>query len=208
MAATEAAQGSDPDWTRGVRMCMDEHRTFYVTSAVGLRGTPEQNESLLLQCAKADGTGTIIYQEEEPGSAGKSLCSHYRRNVIPRKFSFRSNRETGSKELRAIPMSAAAEDRRIKLVAGQWIDEFLSELCAFPSGKHDDIVDAASGAFRMLQQIGSRRPMKMRDRGPEERWRVPEHLLENQRAATRGARRSRIEGTPKAGPLDGLMPEG
>ena len=36
---------------------------------------------------------------------------------------------------------------------GLWNDEFLRELENFPAGKHDDCVDALSGAY---EQIGGR----------------------------------------------------
>ncbi len=38
----------------------------------------------------------------------------------------------------------------IKLVAGPWVAEFLNEIAEFPNAKHDDQVDALSGAFAEL----------------------------------------------------------
>jgi predicted phage terminase large subunit-like protein len=38
----------------------------------------------------------------------------------------------------------------VRLVEGPWNQAFVEELCAFPSGAHDDQVDAASAAFRAL----------------------------------------------------------
>jgi predicted phage terminase large subunit-like protein len=87
--------------------------------------------------------------EQEDGASGKSLISHYRRNVLDG-FDFRGVHPTGSKEVRAQPVAARAEAGEVKLVAGPWIDEFLSELASFPEGLHDDQVDALSGAFSAL----------------------------------------------------------
>jgi len=65
-------------------------------------------------------------------------------------YAFYPDKVTGSKEVRANPLSAAAEAGNVKLVRGPWISDFLSELETFPFGAHDDQVDAASGAFEKL----------------------------------------------------------
>lgn len=51
-------------------------------------------------------------------------------------------------ELRANPLSIAAEQGCIKLVEGNWINDFLDEFEMFPEGANDDIADTTSGAFR------------------------------------------------------------
>jgi predicted phage terminase large subunit-like protein len=58
--------------------------------------------------------------------------------------------ESGSKEVRATPVSAQAEAGNIKLVRGPWNDTFLEEVGMFPNAAHDDQVDALSGAFAEL----------------------------------------------------------
>ena len=44
-----------------------------------------------------------------------------------------------------------AESGKIEVVQAHWTDEFLAELVAFPGGKHDDMVDALSGACAIAQ---------------------------------------------------------
>lgn len=51
---------------------------------------------------------------------------------------------------RAQPWAARAEQRRVVLVRGEWIEPFLDEACALPEGDHDDWPDAASGAVAMI----------------------------------------------------------
>ena len=58
--------------------------------------------------------------------------------------------ESGSKVDRARPVSAQAEAGNIKLVRGPWNEAFLEEVSMFPSGAHDDQVDALTGAFAEL----------------------------------------------------------
>lgn len=55
----------------------------------------------------------------------------------------------GDKVQRSLAWAARAEAGKVKLVTGPWVESFLSEVCAFPDGLHDDWVDAASGAVMM-----------------------------------------------------------
>ena len=61
-------------------------------------------------------------------------------------------RATGSKELRANPLSSAAEQGNVRLIRASWNRDFLDEFELFPGGAHDDIVDAANGAFSKLTE--------------------------------------------------------
>jgi phage terminase large subunit-like protein len=51
-----------------------------------------------------------------------------------------------------MPWAARAEAGAVRLVAGEWTKHFLDEVVAFPSGQHDDYVDAASGAIAMMSK--------------------------------------------------------
>ncbi len=53
---------------------------------------------------------------------------------------------------RALPFAARAEQSKVKLVQGAWINSALDELCFFPNGKHDDQVDSLSGGLAMLSE--------------------------------------------------------
>jgi predicted phage terminase large subunit-like protein len=55
-----------------------------------------------------------------------------------------------SKRVRALPLSAAGEAGKIKLVKGIWNDAFIQEMCEFDTGDYDDQVDAATGANKLL----------------------------------------------------------
>ena len=150
MAATTPALGKDPDYTVGAKATQSKG-IFYLEDIRRMRGSPAQVESLVLQTAQLDGKNTSIYIEQEPGSEGILLIDHYNRNVL-RGFACRANKATGSKELRANPVSSAAEAGNVKLVNGKWINDFLDEAEAFPLGEHDDQIDAVSGAFSILMR--------------------------------------------------------
>jgi hypothetical protein len=59
----------------------------------------------------------------------------------------------GGKETPAKPITAQAEAGSVRTVGDRWNGEFLRELEYFPAGRHDDAVDALSGAY---EQIGGR----------------------------------------------------
>lgn len=54
------------------------------------------------------------------------------------------------KVTRARPFEARVGAGLVDVVQSGWTGALLDELCAFPMGKHDDIVDACSGAYTML----------------------------------------------------------
>ena len=149
MAASEAKEGRDPDWTVGVLMGVSPDGHYYVLDVRRIRGTPAQVTRLIRQTAQLDGVGVAIWMEQEPGSSGVHTIDYYRRQVLPG-YTFRGDRVTGSKSERAAPLSSQAEAGNIKLLAGAWNGAFLDELEAFPLGAHDDQVDATAGAFQTL----------------------------------------------------------
>ncbi|MCV4683778.1 hypothetical protein OFB94_29265, partial [Escherichia coli] len=50
--------------------------------------------------------------------------------------------------------TARAEAGKVVLVAGDWIEDFLDEVCRFPRGRFDDQVDAVSLAVAALARDG------------------------------------------------------
>ena len=148
-AATEKKKGKgDPDWTVGVKVGR-KGNDFYILDVRRTRATPAHVEELMRVTAEADGIDVPIYMEEEPGASGKAWADHVARDVLIG-FAFQSVRASGSKEVRAMVVSSAAEAGRVKLVRAYWNEEFLNEFEAFPHGAHDDQVDATSGAFAQI----------------------------------------------------------
>ena len=153
LAATQPKKGSDPDYTVGA-LVAEKDGIFYVVDIKRVRRTPQQVEALVKQTAQLDKKDVQIFMETEPGSAGKSLIDHYARHILVG-YTFRGHKTTGSKEIRAQPVSSAAEAGNVKLVSASWNGDFLDEVELFPYGRYDDQVDAVSGAF--LQLAGKKR---------------------------------------------------
>lgn len=155
LAATEAKScRDDPDWTASVRVrrvpdpADARAGTFYVEAASRLRGTPATVEAMILALATQDGTAVAIRLPQDPGQAGKAQAATYIRKLAG--YDVRAAPVTGDKVSRAGPASAQAEAGNIRLVRGAWNDAFLDELEAFPTGRHDDWVDALADAINEL----------------------------------------------------------
>jgi predicted phage terminase large subunit-like protein len=139
----------DPDWTRGARVSITADRRIYIEDIASIRADPGGVEALIAQTAALDGTRVLIRIEQEPGSSGKDVIYHYVKNVLSG-YNVEGIRSTGSKEERAAPVSSQAKVGNIRLVRGAWNGDFLAEAIRFPLGKHDDQVDAVSGALAFL----------------------------------------------------------
>ena len=154
-AATEPKKGGDPDYTVGT-LIVEKDGLYWVVDVQRIRGTPQKVEQLVRAIAASDyanyGNRVITAIEEEQGSSGKIVADNYTRNVL-RGYTVKFVRPTGSKEVRANPVSAAFERGTIKIVGGNWNNAYVDELTAFPSaGVHDDQVDSTSGAYNMLSR--------------------------------------------------------
>ncbi len=106
----------------------------------------------MLATARADAlrynNSVAIWVEQEPGSGGKE--SAILTQDLLREFPLWVECVHGDKITRSRPLASMAEVGRVHVVDGTFTRDFLDELCAFPDAKHDDQVDAASGACNHL----------------------------------------------------------
>lgn len=102
----------------------------------------------ILESAEIDGLSTVISLPQDPGQAGKVQKQDFA--VTLAGWNFTINIETGDKATRAEPFSSQCEAGNVYLLHGDWIPEYIDELCLFPGGKFKDRVDASSGAFGRL----------------------------------------------------------
>lgn len=159
-AATEEmpanSQKDGPDYTASVKMGKRKEGAFprYVILHVTWdRKSPGGVEKLVRNIAEQDGIAVKVFWEEEPGSSGKSNTYTYKTRVLDG-FSSEGVRSTGSKEVRAGPLSSQCEAGNVAILEGHWNDGFFEFLEPFPSTKvHDDVPDAASGAYTQLVEV-------------------------------------------------------
>jgi predicted phage terminase large subunit-like protein len=68
----------------------------------------------------------------------------------------------GDKVQRARPLQLRARQGKVFLVRGPWTQKFINECLGFPSGRHDDQVDTASGGLQMIARKALRRQGKIK----------------------------------------------
>ncbi len=143
------------DWTVGVRMAQAPNKTIFIEDIVRFRGSPLKVEAAIKNTASQDGKIVSIGIEQDPGQAGVMEAEYLARQLSG--YYVKLNKVQKDKITRASPFSAQCEAGNVKLVRGPWLDTFFSEVEQFPEGKHDDQVDAASGAFYLLTEglVGS-----------------------------------------------------
>ena len=157
MASTAPSKSnSDPDFMVGAKIGLDpKTRDVYILDIYRERNTPSKAQFAVMNCANDDGPEVSIVLEQEPGSASKIWLDNLAKELIG--FDVRSVRASGTKEVRAKPLSSYVERGRVLVRKGaRWLPTLIAELSAFPDPKvHDDQVDALSLGFSQLRPWGS-----------------------------------------------------
>lgn len=150
-ATVQGEKGNeDPDYLAGVKIGKGVDGRYYVQHCHTERTTPDGVEKTIRQLAHSDGRDVAIRAEQEGAASGKIVANYYSRLMDGWNFRF-TGIPRNSKFTRSGPFNAACERGDVVLVAGAWNEPFLEELTAFPTGTHDDRVDAAVGAYEDLQ---------------------------------------------------------
>lgn len=150
-AATEAADGADTDATVGVDMCLTAGGMYVIENVDRTWKGPAGVEARVRAIAHGHGPAVTVVVPQDPGQAGKAQVTHYQTNVLPG-YDVRGIVETGSKLVRARPLSAAVSNGKVAVVRGPWNPAFFDEMEGFSGaeGGRDDQVDAVSGAYQHL----------------------------------------------------------
>jgi len=134
--------------TAGVKIGRTPTGRFVVAHVVKTQDEGSEIRKLIKAVAEADGRDVEISLPQDPGQAGKVQAQDFVAMLAG--WRVRAEPETGDKVTRAQPFSAQCEAGNVDLVEGAWNQDYLDELCLFPSGTFKDQVDASSGAFGRL----------------------------------------------------------
>lgn len=137
----------DADFTAGVLMAVKDG-VFTVCDVIEKKVTPKGRRDLQRSCAETDPAGTVIWIEHEGGSSGADAAEEEAKALAG--YPVHWEHPTGPKWSRAESFASQAEAGNVVIVKAGWNRKFIEQLCSFPNGKHDDMVDAASGACRKL----------------------------------------------------------
>lgn len=138
------------DQTAGVLMARSPDGYFYVVDVQADRWAAAERNSNIRQIAAMDQRSyknVRIVIEQAPGLS-KEPTEDLVRQLAG--YSVYADKVARDKVSRAEPFQAQAQAGNVRILDADWNGPYLDELCAFPTGGHDDQVDATSGAFNTL----------------------------------------------------------
>lgn len=149
LAGTEPTdENPDPDWTVGLKLGRRANGRPVVLDVKRVRQRNYKVRQLMRDTAEADGKEAHIAIPKDPGQAGKDQSSSMVEELGG--FIVQVMTPTGSKVVRAGPVSAQWQAGNIDVAPFPGREAFLAELEAFPDGAHDDQVDALGDAYKIL----------------------------------------------------------
>lgn len=140
-----ASTKTTADKSAGVRVGLEDNGDAVIHHAVSGRWAWPDLVKVIKQTALSD--GPEIVQTIETVGTQKGMLDLLLAEPQLAGITFRGITPIADKIARANVWLARAEQKKIKLMAGEWNGEWLDEICSFPEGDHDDLVDATSGAF-------------------------------------------------------------
>lgn len=151
-AATAEGKGAG-DYTASVLMGKRKSGQYIILDVINRRCVPGEVRNLVktVACRDKEQWGAVTIRiPKDPGQAGVDQAQSYLKMLAG--FACVAERETGSKGTRAEPLAAQWQGGNAQLTIASWNEEFLDQMEQFPMGRHDDMVDAAAGAFNQLEK--------------------------------------------------------
>lgn len=146
---TAASEGKG-DYTVGTLIGEFEEGKWVVLDVQRDRLGPAGVEQLMRATTILDGRDTIVREEKEGGSAGLTVIEA-RRTMMSKlpggPYDYQGVPLSGDKRTRAKPLRIVCEQGNLYLLLAPWNEDYIRELCNFPTGAHDDQVDSSSCAY-------------------------------------------------------------
>lgn len=156
LAATSSDENGEADFTAGVLMGYRKCGRFVIINAIKEQIQAGDVEKLIKNTSAIDrgkyGFMYSVHIPQDPGAAGKILAQQMVKMLAG--YNVKAEGISGSKEVRAKPLSAQWQNGNVDVMVGDWNEWYFNEMESFPESKHDDLVDATSDAFNMLTSDG------------------------------------------------------
>ena len=137
------------DFTASARCAFDRNGNIYIADVFRMRlEYPDQRRFVTDRMMNERDTEHGI----EAALHSKAFIQDLRRLAHLSRYALREVRVTSDKFTRALAWANRAEEGKIILVRGPWIQTFLDEVCSFPNAAHDDQVDAVSLCVQMMEE--------------------------------------------------------
>lgn len=130
---------------------------FIVESVVRDQLGPDDVDKLMLSTAQLDGVECAVREQREGGASGKAVISDRQR--LLNGFDYDEVHVGVNKPLFSKPFRSQCRAGNVYLYRtgnpdqDAWIEPFIAELCAFPTGANDDQVDAVSTGYNALAAL-------------------------------------------------------
>ncbi len=145
---TAGASAGKGDYTAGVLMAHADDRWIVEDVAHGQWPAAERNTRIRQTAALDEARGSVRQVIEQPPGMAKEATDAIVRLLAG--YVVEADPVRGDKVSRAEPLAAQWQAGNVVVVKADWTRQYLDECAAFPFGRHDDQVDASSGAFRFL----------------------------------------------------------
>jgi predicted phage terminase large subunit-like protein len=159
MAASVVSETNrDPDWTAGVKLFRDKFGYYYVEHVNRFRKLSDGVLQELIKTGHADGLpptcGVTI--PKDPGAGGAAACRFFLSKLAENGIAAKAIPISGhtGKIARFLPFAAMCEAGMVRVVRGDWNEDFFTELEYFEGNRDqkDDQVDAVADAFNTLSK--------------------------------------------------------
>ncbi len=151
------------DFTAGVLISKDKDGNYFVEHVARGQWSPGDRDRKMAEIGKQDYEqfgAFAIWHQQDPGSAGKDSAQSTSAVLAEAGLTARFEPVTGDKEVRAGPLSSAAQAGKVKIVKAAWNGPFLDELTSFPKGRFDDQADAGASAYNKVREMRKKKEVK------------------------------------------------
>ncbi len=146
---TAGASAGKGDYTAGVLMARGSDGRWIVEDVVHGQWPAAARNAVIHQTAALDQQrGHVRHVVEQPPGMAKEATDAIVRLLAG--YIIEADPVHGDKVSRAEPLAAQWQAGNVSVCRAPWTRQYLDECAAFPFGRHDDQVDASSGAFRFL----------------------------------------------------------
>lgn len=146
----------DPDFSVGIKGYLDKEGYLVIEDMVRFRDRPAKVLHEIKLTGIKDGRGCVIGIPQDVGSAGKESVDVAHNALLREGLICLICKARANKLARFEPFAILAQNRKVKVVKGDWNKAFFDELEKFDGlnktrrGYHDDVPDACSDLYQML----------------------------------------------------------
>ena len=152
-----ASEKKSADFTASTSCALDEEGNLYIRDGVRGQWNWPQARDRIRNIAMLERFVPVGIE----AVAGFKTAYQNLAEVMPPTIQLREVFANRDKLTRAIPWIALVEKKKVFLVSGEWVMNFIQEAAAFPDpGTHDDMVDSVSIAWTMMSSQVNVFPMR------------------------------------------------